>query len=303
MKIWVLVNPRAGSGRSVARGRAFIERVPEAEMVETAEAGGAVDIARRAAEAHVDVLVSVGGDGTLQQCVTGLCVDAQSVPRVPHTSLLILPAGTGGDYRRTFSLSESVDHAVARLRQPDKREVDVGHISYRLDGEPRASAFINVLSFGLGGLTDRIVEKSPKWIGGKATYLLAAARATMVHQPSAVELWIDGTLVETAPFSNVAICLGKYFGGGMKIAPDADPSDGWFDVVTMELGRMRTLGLSAHIYQGTHLKQPGVKSYQGRHIVAKAARAADCLIDADGEPMGSLPLSVQLMPRAVTLLT
>lgn len=303
MKIWVLVNPRAGSGRSVSRARAFVERVPEATLVETTGTTGAISLARDAANNGVDVLVAVGGDGTLQQCATGLCLDEAGNQRDVATELLMIPAGTGGDYRRSFSIKDSIDEAVARLAQPDRVAVDVGHLTYQREGVDHQVAFINVLSFGLGGLADRIVETSPKWLGGRATYLLAALRATMVYVPSAVELWIDDCLVETAPLSNVAVCLGKYFGGGMKIAPDADPSDGLFDIVTMELGKLRTIGLTSHIYQGTHLKQAGVKAYRGKTLVARAARNHECLVDADGEPTGTLPISVRLMPKALTLLT
>ena len=303
MKIWVLVNPRAGSGRSVARGRAFAAAVPEAEVISTKEAGGAVEVARRAVDEGVDVLVPVGGDGTLQQCATGLCLDENQQGRVSPTSLLILPAGTGGDYRRTFSMSESIDHAVARLAQPRKVQVDVGRLEYQSATDRAVAAFVNVASFGLGGLTDRIVESSPKWLGGKVTYLLSAVQATLVHQPVAIEMFIDGVPLEVAPFSNVAVCLGRYFGGGMKIAPEADPGDGQFDIVTMELGKLRTLGLAAHIYRGTHLEQSGVSHYRGRTLVAKAASPTGCLVDADGEPSGSLPIRIDLLDAALTLLT
>jgi diacylglycerol kinase (ATP) len=303
VKIWVLVNPRAGSGRSVASGRAFVHHVPHAELVATRTADDAVNIARQAVNEGVDVIVAVGGDGTLQQCVSGLCLNESGVARPSPTAMLILPAGTGGDYRRSFSMTESIDHALTRLDQPKKLLVDVGHLKYQAGQERHSAAFINVVSFGLGGLTDRLVETSPKWLGGKATYLLGALRATLVHQPIAVELWIDDQLVETAPFSNVAICLGQYFGGGMKIAPHADPSDGMLDIITMELSKWRTVSLAGSIYQGTHLTQEGVKCYRGKKVEARAVRARECLVDADGESMGSLPLEVELIPGALTLLT
>jgi len=280
-----------------------MQSVPEAELVETTQPGGAVDVARRAVKENVDVLVAVGGDGTLQQCATGLCLDEHGQPVQPKTGLLILPAGTGGDYRRSLSFSESVDQAVARLAQPQTIAVDIGRIEAQVDGRRQVAAFMNVVSFGIGGLTDRLVATSPKWLGGKMTYLWGAMRATLLHEPTAVELWVDDQLVETAPFSNVAICLGQYFGAGMRIAPDADLSDGLFDIVTIEMGKLRTLSLSAFIYQGTHLRKPGVQSYQGRTLVAKAVQAERCLVDADGEPMGTLPLRIEMLPRALTLYT
>lgn len=287
----------------MARARAFFERVPDAELVYTEQPGGAEDVARRAREEGVDVLVAVGGDGTLQQCATGLCLDRNGRPANGSTALLILPSGTGGDYRRTWSLTESVEQAVARLFEPQKTSVDIGRLEFQDGAERRVAAFINVLSFGVGGLTDRLVEDSPKWLGGKLTYLMGAVRATLLHQPATVELWVDDEMVDTAPFSNVAVCLGQFFGGGMKVAPEADPTDGLFDIVTMELGKLGTLSLAAFIYQGAHLNRSGVRNYRGRRVEARAVQPERCLIDADGEPMGTLPLRIETLPRALTLFT
>lgn len=89
----------------------------------------------------------------------------------------------------------------------------------------------------------------------------------------------------------------------MHVAPMADPSDGFFDIVTMEMSRARTLGLTAHIYRGTHLEQEGVRHYRARTIEARLTRLGESLIDADGEQVGALPLKVEMMPRAVELIT
>lgn len=300
MTTWIILNPKAGSGRAERAGLALEAGLPDARLVRTQGPEDAIQLARQARRAGAQTVVPVGGDGTVSQCVTGLCLeeDGSRAQQVP--SLALLPSGTGGDFRRTFSFSDSVEQAITRLRSPRPRQVDVGIFQTGLR-PPRA--FINVLSFGLGGLTDLFVEQGPKWMGGRTVYLWGALRATLVHQPVPIELTLDGDAAMVAPYSNVAVCNGRYFGGGMKICPDADPSDGWLDVVTMELSKAKTLSLTTHIYRGTHLAVVGVEHHRCRKIEAKATRAAQCLIDADGEQLGHLPLRAELLPRALSLLT
>lgn len=302
VKTWVVLNPKAGSGRARAQGARLAERMHDAVVVATNGPGDATRICREAVEQGIDQVVAVGGDGTLQQCVTGLCLDEHGQSRKSPVALALLPAGTGGDYRRTFDLKDSVDQLATIIESHQPIAVDVGLIDYTRNGAPTRAAFLNVLSFGLGGLVDQIVDRGPKWLGGRAAFFLGAVQATLVHRPVPLSIKIDGQTLETAPYSNVAVCIGKYFGGGMRIAPDAAPDDGLFDIVTMELSKMETLGLSTHIYRGTHFNQSGVKLHRGAVLEASTARTEPCLIDADGEQIGSLPLRLECLQGALPLL-
>ena len=299
MRTRIIVNPTAGSGKA-GRSAELLAQKSGAELVQTAGPGHAVELAQVACRQGVEVLVAVGGDGTFSQVAHGLM---SRLPDEACPALALLPAGTGGDYRRTYELDESVDSALSRLEKNHRRAVDVGVARYcDSAGNESLSYFLNVCSFGLGGLTDQIVDRSPKWLGGKAAFFLGATRAAIVHQPVPVELYIDDQLIEVAPFSNVAICLGRYFGGGMKIAPDAQPDDGLFEVITIEGSKVRNLSLAASIYQGTHLRRSGVKHYQGAHVKALCRRNTKPLIDLDGEQLGQLPLDVSLRAKSLQLL-
>lgn len=298
----IILNPNAGSGRAQQSATALKASLPDCRLLPTEYSGHAEHLARQARANGAGTIVAVGGDGTVQQCVTGICLDDDASPVSHSSTFAVLPLGTGGDYRKTFDWTESISALATRLETPQVRKVDVGSFSFTKDGQIRRSAFANVLSFGLGGLTDRFVERGPKWIGGRAAFLMGAMRATLVQQRSPIELKLDGQLIETAPFSNVAVCLGRYFGGGMQIAPKADPSDGLFDVVTMELDRLSTLSLALDIYRGTHLNRDGVRHYRCSKVEARSTRESECLVDADGEQLGSLPLSIEVLPGALNLL-
>jgi YegS/Rv2252/BmrU family lipid kinase len=298
---WIITNPRAGSGKATQIENVLRRELPHATLVRTEAPGDAERLARLARQQGATVVAAVGGDGTFSECVTGLCLNDDGSRAHTSAQLSLIPAGTGGDFRRTFSFPNSLQQALTRLVSGIPRRLDVGIIHLAENEIPRA--FVNVMSFGLGGETARRVEAGPKWLGGRTAFFWGALQATLVQVPVVVELELDGELVETAPFSNVAICNGQFFGGGMHICPSADPSDGFLDVVTMELSKPRTLSLSAHIYQGTHLRVAGVKHYRCKTLRARPTRGASCLLEADGEQLGELPLAAEIWPDALTLLT
>jgi YegS/Rv2252/BmrU family lipid kinase len=299
---WVIVNPKAGSGRALEAGKRLSKALSDATLIETTREAGAEPMARRARREGVGRLVVVGGDGTISQAVAGLTLSEEGEPLSPGPSLAVLPAGTGGDYRKTFGWSENLNACVERLAKTPTY-VDVGRISVTADdGLRRTTTFANVLSFGLGGLTDRIVESGPKWLGGRAAFYLGAVAAVMSYDAAPLELIADGTKRPVEAFQNVAVCLGKYFGGGMKIAPMAEPSDGWFEVITIGGGRLKALSLSADIYRGKHLEREHVSHFRAKTLSVRATRPAEVLVDCDGEVPGQLPLEIDLLPRALPLL-
>lgn len=302
MQTWIVVNPAAGSGRATKAGTELARLLPNAQLRQTASPGDGTSIAREAVDRGVELVVAVGGDGTIQELVTGLCLDHEENVRRPTTRLGFLPAGTGGDYRRSLGIPASAHETATRLQSPELRAVDVGIVEYAGSaGAVRREAFLNVLSFGLGGLTNRLVKNSPPWIGGPSSYLLGAFRANLVYRPVPLELFVDGRPLPLAPYSNVAVCLGRYFGGGMNIAPEAELDDGLFDIVTIEGTRLGIASLTLDIYRGTHLKRSCTSLVRGRVLTARPTVNAEVLLDLDGNQPGRLPVKVELLPRALSL--
>lgn len=272
------------------------------ELVYTEGPGDAGRLLREARQAGVDCVVLVGGDGTLNDAVQGYLEADGSVARGPD--LALIPAGTGGDFRRSFGLGDAVEEAAERILNAKPRPLDLGLLSVTShEGQLIRRAFINITSFGIGGLTDRIVNSSPKWMGGKAAFLLGTLRAMFVYRNAPVRVRVDGKVCLEAPIFNVALANGRYFGGGMLIAPDADPSDGLLDVIALhDLSRVQGVALAQHIYKGSHLGQPGVSVARGKIVEAEPlAAATEVLVDMDGETPGRLPLRAELAPAALRL--
>ncbi len=306
MTTWVVLNPRAGSGSAARKAprlaRSLRRAGVEHELVETRGPRDATRIARDARNADVDCLVVLGGDGTLNEvCQTYVDSDAQPIP---GPDLVIAPGGTGGDFRKTFGFGDGVEETVQRVVRVQTRPLDLGILDLTsAQGEALTRAFVNVTSFGIGGLVDRLVNRSPKWWGGKSTFLLGGLRAWTVYRNTPVRVRVDGATWLESPVFNVALANGRYHGGGMHIAPDADPGDGLFDVVALcDLSRTEAAAVMRKVYQGSHIGAAGVRATRGAVIEAEPIRASDeVLIDLDGETPGRLPARARIAPAALRL--
>lgn len=303
----VILNPKAGSGQA-GRLEPTLRRALESAGISfvwapTTRPRQAAEFVRRAREDQMDAILVVGGDGTLNEVVHGY-LDENGEP-CPGPALCVLPAGTGGDFRKSFGWDSAVAAGVERLRRNERRPLDLGLVELtRLDGSLERRAFVNILSFGVGGLTDQLVNDGPKWIGGRVAFFWGALRATLAYQQPPVEVFVDGKEWLAAPIMNVAVANGRFFGGGMHIAPGADPADGLFDLVAItDRNKLEQIGLAPYVYQGTHLAQRGVLHTQGREVEARPTRSnVDVLIDLDGEMPGKLPLRARIAPGALELL-
>jgi len=302
----VILNPTAGSGGAARKRAAIVHALTRQgvapEVRETEGPGDAGRLIRDARRDGVECAVLVGGDGTLNDAVQGFLEPDGTVASGP--ALGLVPSGTGGDFRRTFGLSDSIEEAAERVLGAPPRPLDLGLLSVTSHyGQSVRRAFLNITSFGIGGLTDRIVNSTPKWMGGKAAFFLGTLRAMLVYKNAPVRVRVDGKVCFEAPIFNVALANGRYFGGGMMIAPDADPSDGLLDVIALQdLSKAESVALSQHIYKGTHLDRRGVMVARGKVVEAEPlAAGTEVLVDMDGETPGRLPLRAELAPGALRL--
>jgi diacylglycerol kinase (ATP) len=299
----VLVNPKAGAGRALrqlpALERALERRGFAYDVVRTGGPGQAAGLVREAAEAGVETLLVLGGDGTLHEAVQAY-VDPEGLP-LPGPAILPFACGTGCDYRRSFGVPDDVDAAVGVLAEGRPGPVDLGlaHVTDH-EGAPRTHVFVNITSFGIGGLTDRIVNQAPKWLGGRLSFFLATALALARYRNARVAVSVDGAEVYRGPAFNTAVAIGRYFGGGMHIAPGADPGDGQFDVIVLgDLSKRSVFAMTRDVYRGTHLNRPNVIMARGRRVDAAPLNGDEALIDMDGETPGRLPLRLEIVPGAL----
>lgn len=303
-RVALLVNPAAGGGagrrRAPALARALARTGASIVVFETRAPGDASRIVDECRRAAVDVIAVAGGDGTLNE-VSQAYLDRDGRP-VSGPPIALLPIGTGGDFRRTLGVGRDLDAAIERLLTRDPRRFDLGVLRFTTHaGARELRAFLNIASFGLAGLTDRIVNGGPRWLGGRAAFYLATVRALAGYRNPPVQVRVDGAAWLESPVVNVMIANGRCFGGGMRIAPHADPADGLFDVVAIgDLTRLQTLGLTRVVYAGTHLAHPKITETRGTWVEARPVVPTDVvLIDMDGETPGRLPLDARIAAGAI----
>lgn len=306
MRVRAIVNPNSSHGRT---GKAWprLEAALSARLgkVEVAMSTGPLDATARTREAlgdGVDLVVAVGGDGTVNEVVNGFFAPPtgpENVALRPQTALALLMSGTGGDFRKTFKIGTDVAEQVGRIADGQTRAIDVGRVDYTADdGSPGARYFINISSFGLGGVVVRAVNRAwlTKRISGRFAFFWASTVALLKYKDPRVRMTVDdGEPIEFA-VNTGAVCNGQYFGGGMHVAPMARPDDGMFEVVVMhDLSKLDLLKDPNAIYRGEHLKHPNTMALRGRKVVA-VPLGSEVLIDADGEAPGRLPATFTLIP-------
>jgi len=298
-----VVNPRSGGGateRMWSSMRSTIEHaIGDIEVAMTERPGHGADLAREGAKAGHPLVVAVGGDGTFHEVVNGL-MQAGTEARVG-----LIGQGTGGDFRKTLGIEHRLDKYVDALKSGRERPLDVGKFE---GGGKKGHYFVNILSAGMGGLVDRYVADAPRVLGGKAAYFGASLKALVAARLGNLKckVTLDGKTEERAIRSYmIAVCNGRFFGGGMKVAPSAEIDDGAFDVVALGATSKLAFAVTSNsIYSGSHIGKNGTVSFRANKIEIDLANddARDVfLLDVDGEPMGGLPLSVELVPKALTM--
>lgn len=314
-RTFVIANPKAGAG-AVEEEWGLIERllrarIPELDYAFTEGPGHATLLAREALRSGWEMIVAVGGDGTLNEVVNGFFDkpdvdelyaiddhgwmtrqrDGAPQPINENAVLGVLPLGTGGDFRRTIGLMGGHSETVEHLSGQHVREVDLGEVGFiDDDGCIATRYFINIASAGFSGAVDRVANNSWKGLGGKTSFLVATARAFARYKNVEVELRLDDTVEIDGKMNNIVIANGEFFGGGMWIAPGAELDDGQFQVVLMgDLKRREIARLVFDIYQGKHLQNKKIFRRRASRVSARATDGGVAMLDIDGEAPGRLP--------------
>ncbi len=302
----MVVNPMSAGG---ALGRRWMElagtirRHLPFEEVRTRRPGDATRLAREALVSGADRVVAIGGDGTINEVVNGF-FDGDQLVR-PGAALGVLPFGTGGDFRKTIHMPRDVDAAARILARGTLRRIDVGLLELTgHDGGAVTRIFANIASFGISGLVDQLVNTSSKALGGRLSFLVATARAGLKYKNQRVRMVFDGDQAgaRDVTIQTVAVANGRYFGGGMYIAPKAELDDGQFDVVVLgDFDIKDMLVHGRHLYSGTHLKLDKVSFRRARTLQALPLDGEDVELDVDGENPGTLPATFRILPAALDL--
>ncbi|MBA3767671.1 MAG: diacylglycerol kinase family lipid kinase [Acidobacteria bacterium] len=266
-------------------------------------------LAAEAAKEGRRLIIACGGDGTAGEVANGILESGG------ESELGLLPSGTGGDLRRTLGIPRRAADAARTLRTGRTRLMDVGRVSYiNHDGESETRFFLGVASFGMSPeVIERVKESRQSWVpttgarrlSGKVSFAIATIKTTLASPRTAVSIQLDESPERRLNVANLCVANARYFGGGMKIAPDALLDDGRFDIITIgDLSALKILANAHQLYLGTHLKIEQVHHALAARVEARPAREdVKVAIEVDGELPGHLPATFEILPRALRVRT
>jgi len=273
---------------------------PPADVRMTGSFGEATRLAREAAQSGCRRVVAVGGDGTVNEVLNGLFENG--VPLDGSIILGIVPLGSGCDLARTLGITAETSPALKPPESCSTRKIDVGKVEFTdLQGLRRTRLFINIADLGAGGLVVEKANKAPAILGRRPNYVWGILTAALVYQARRLKIAIDGNPPFEVLTRNAIVANGRYFGRGFLAAPDAKLDDGLFDIVNIgDLGTLEAVRNVPKLRNGTHLSHPKVSHYRGKRVEVTSDESV--LLEMDGDLVGTLPVTCEVIPAAINVM-
>jgi YegS/Rv2252/BmrU family lipid kinase len=292
-----LVNPASANGSTgrrwpeIARQAAARGLVGDALLSEAP--GHLSELAAGAAADGADVLVVVGGDGSVHEVVNGLLAAGADAVEVA-----VLPRGTGKDFVRSLRIPRGLEAAIDVAKDGATRTVDVGRARFTgWDGSPAEAWFANFAGAGISGAIARRANVSSKALGGRLSFMWATVAVFARWKSAEITAEIDGER-RTGRMFEVLAMNGDYTAGGMWMAPDAAADDGLFDVILIgDVTKADFVRTFPKIYRGKHLSHPKIDRLQGSRVRIEAEIPLPIVLD--GEQPGTTPATFELVPAAL----
>lgn len=303
-KMFVIVNP-VSANKSTAlewpqSEKVLLDAGYEFETAYTEYPGHAAELAQSALLAGCKTIMSVGGDGTMNEVANGFFKDGRSVSE--DARLVVFSRGTGCDFIKTLGIKKGMEDLLSVLARNEARAVDVGRVNFiGTSGNRVTRYFLNVADIGIGAETANRVNKHSKRLKGFLSFMLGAVSTIILYKNKEFEVVIDGENTLNARLNSVIVANGRYFGGGMKVAPDAEIDDGLFDIIILgDLSKADLIKSFPMIYEGKHMSHPKVRHYRGSSVRVRSGGSG--LIEVDGEIPGIDDAEFEILPRALNIL-
>lgn len=272
------------------------------ESVFTTQPRHATEIAQRAVLESRPLLVAVGGDGTLNEVVNGFFRNGAPLPTT--SKLAMVPLGTGGDFRRTLRIPLDPRQAIEVVKGGMVRRLDAGCVTYQTaDGATAVRHFINIADAGIGGDLVHRMSNGAKRLGSLG-YSVAGFQTLLGYKNKQMTVVVDGVTRELPAAQQVVVANCQYYGGGMRVAPSASPTDSVLDVILAgDLSKLESIPMMSDIRSGKHLDRgnPKIELMYGKRISITSNDRVR--VDLDGEDVGFLPALFEIQPGAIEFVT
>ncbi|MCE5346282.1 MAG: diacylglycerol kinase family lipid kinase [Bacteroidales bacterium] len=298
----VIVNPNAGNGEGKKNWKKISELLKKEDLPFIAEftekRGHAIVLTLDGITAGFRKIITVGGDGTLNEVVNGVFLNKECPTR--DISLALIPIGTGNDWSRMFGIPRDYEKAIKIIHDNKLMLHDIGLISFFEGSEKKNRFFINIAGLGFESVViKRTNTHKEKGWSGKGIYFYNLLMCLLSYKTTRAQIIIDGEKINADIFS-INIGNGKYCGGGMRQTPNALPDDGLLDVTIIKgIGKIEIIRNLKILYDGSILSHPKIDGYRCKSLKI----GSDSLIyaEADGELLGHTPMEFSIIPASVNI--
>lgn len=305
LKTQIIVNPQSDKGRTGKKWKeikaGLKSALSEFKYEFTEKPFHAAELSRAAIKDGTELIVGVGGDGTMNEIANGFYENRKAIN--PETILGIVPSGTGSDFSRSLYIPSSFKKAMQIITDGPNAVIDTGSARFKSqDGKEQERYFLNIGDFGIGGEVVRSVNQN-RQKRKTSSYLRCMVSTFFSYTQKKLRIHIDDEQIPDDDYLIGAIANGRIFGKGMKFAPQARVDDGLFDIVLVKgMKALEFFKNAWRIYNGSHLSHPKISLYRGLRVDVQALdKDQDVLIELDGEQLGTLPASFELIPRNIVV--
>jgi diacylglycerol kinase (ATP) len=298
----VILNPVSAGGRTHRNQETIVHAIrkrinDEFDLKITRAPQDGTILAEEAISNGSELIIAIGGDGTIQEIVNGLL--AKDKDR--YCRLGLVSSGTGHGFAQSLGLPNSLGEQLDIALYGSTRKVDVGNVTF-LDHERMYGTryFINECQLGIGGAVVQRVQRNHKLLGGKLGFGFGTIETAICHPNQSVIYKVDGANTISTSLTGIAIANGAFTGGGMNLAPAACVDDGWFNLLLMqEMSVVERLCSFPKIYSGGHIQREKFK-YQKIHSISVDS-PEKVLVEADGELLGTTPCTIEIVPASLVV--
>ncbi len=300
--VHVIVNPFSARGKTGARWGDIKEVIKhyfkEYNYIFTEKPKQATELAREVIKEGADLVIGVGGDGTLNEITNGFFKHDSHEAVNSDASISIIPSGTGSDFIRYLKISKDFHRSVKQIKDASNRRFDVGRVTFHDAG--RSNYFINVADFGLGAEVVKLLTSVPGGKPSSLAYYKGLLTAVRTYKSRNIRIVLDDKVEICGRYLIGAIANGRIFGGGMIIAAQAEPDDGLFDLVLIDqMKKFEIIRNSRHLYSGKLKTHPKVSTIQAKNIKVYSLEEEQVNIEYDGEMGLCTPAEFSIMPKSL----
>ena len=269
-------------------------------ILQTQYAGHSTKLATERTKNGCDILIAVGGDGTLNEVLNGIL--KASAPINNYPMLGILPMGSANDFARTIAVPKNVSELKQAILNKKMQKIDIGKVEV-IGHVSTIQYFINIAGLGLGPEVVKIMSSSGKTFGSKATYFFAIIKGFLSYEKRTITCESDDWSWE-GPLLQMAIANGRFFGDGICVAPDALVDDGVFHVSLFgELSLMDYLLNLGNLKKGKKINHKGAHYFTTKQLTVTSTAIKPCGIETDGEFAGESPIKINVVPDAIKFIS